>query len=439
MIERFAITEPIVISALLLGCAVIIFYARVEIAAGIYCSAMFWAYNVDVGPVTFLWVLVGTLLASALVHIVRRRIFRLTLAERQFSVWLCLWFLWTIMVYIENRTTLADLLMKNILLYNVLAFAIIFLFINDVGMMRRFAYAFIATSLIAGVASLQFIPELLDAALRHPSFHLRGLTGINYLTFGTLFALSTIFSLAMILARRNKIEALAMSLIAPICAVFLVLTGARQSLLAATIASIILIVWFIRTRRIRHGLIVLAIVAIVVIVVVLYSSTALWERWTPLQLQLALGSRQDLWRFGWDMFTRSPIWGNGLDYSTPEFGTAHNLILDSLASQGIIGFVFLCGLILFTLRVARGSWSADGSSELAKWRAALLAIWVAVFVQTQISGSVAGSWHFFWLSALIWRLAMMARQNNSQPSIVVRPAVDAPKIRPSNSGQDISL
>lgn len=52
MLSWLEITAPWQIAVVAMTCALIIFYGRIDIATGVYCSIMFWAYNVDMGPTT---------------------------------------------------------------------------------------------------------------------------------------------------------------------------------------------------------------------------------------------------------------------------------------------------------------------------------------------------------------------------------------------------
>jgi O-antigen ligase len=235
------------------------------------------------------------------------------------------------------------------------------------------------------------------------------------LTFATPFALSAIFALIMTLTARNSLQTVVMGLAALLPAVFLVFTGARQSLLGLGVAVAVLIAWLLGKKRTSRGLTLLIVIMMTIVGWRLYASTALGARWAFTASELE--SRVGFWNYGWRVFLDSPFWGSGLDYRGP-LDYAHNLILDTMASQGLVGLTFLFGFIMLVLRAARGSWAGTGNAELAVWRMGLLCAFVYVMIHSQFSGSVTGTPHFLWVPALIYRLGILARLDKSRSTTV---------------------
>ena len=64
------------------------------------------------------------------------------------------------------------------------------------------------------------------------------------------------------------------------------------------------------------------------------------------------GGREDLFDNAWIMFQQNPLFGAGLGVFTSKYGIAvHNLYLQCLAEQGLIGFVLLVFPLIFCLVV----------------------------------------------------------------------------------------
>jgi len=127
-------------------------------------------------------------------------------------------------------------------------------------------------------------------------------------------------------------------------------------------------------------------------------------------------SRLHIWGPAWEMIKDYPILGTGLDtfktvfprYATPEFAaidganvssrTAHNEILQVLATQGIIGLIIVTWL---TVMFLINWWKAYGLSK-NNWQdrlvlVGLLASWTAYSVQNLFSFGVVAIDTFYWL------------------------------------------
>jgi O-antigen ligase len=293
-------------------------------------------------------------------------------------------------------------------LYNLFSFFLIFFFARDESSIKSMVYGFIAASAVSGFIALQMLTDPVQYLLEDPDFRFRGLSGINYLTFAVPFALSCIFALVRVLVARHTAEKIVMGLVTIFLMFCLVLTGARQSVLGMAIALLIIVTWALQTKRLSLWLLLLIVGASISMAWVLYTSTALSDRWAAASGDYQI--RTEYWVEAWHTFLRSPVWGSGFEYW--QIGWAHNLLLDVLASQGVIGLAFLIGFLVFTLSAARGTWRVAGSAEIAAWRLGALAALVYTVVQTSFSGGLAGFPHFFWIPALIWRLGAMMHQDD---------------------------
>ena len=110
------------------------------------------------------------------------------------------------------------------------------------------------------------------------------------------------------------------------------------------------------------------------------------------------GTRPEIWAEMWVVFSASPIFGSGLDYN------AHNLFLGTLVTQGLVGFVFLCGWMVFALQVLRDSYRVRVDRTIQEWQWSMLLITGMAVLSGQISGDSTSLWHLFWPVVIAWNL-----------------------------------
>lgn len=408
MIDAISVTSPVILSGIAVFCLALIFLGRVDIAIGVFISILYWAYNVDLGSINALWLAVATLLGTLAVSLIRRwlsgaRVVLVSREDTPFIIWIAIWAFWMTLIYVAFPSPFAERLFKNTVLYNLVSFAVVLVAIRDAAQVRRMILAFFVASLVAGAVSLQLLAEPLVYAIDDPAFRLRGLTGINYLTFAIPFALTAIFGLARMLAAQRWLEKALMAGVLLGAVALLVLTGARQSALGLSVAVVIMLVGLLK-RNVgpSRWLVIPIVIAMGITGWQVYSSTRLSDHWALVAPDTQV--RVDYWLTGLRIFARSIVWGNGFDYMGAEDDTAHNLVIDTLASQGVIGFVFLVGFLIFPLRSILRSTSETGNSELASWRVSALSALVYTLVQTSFTGGLAAAPHLFWIGSLIWRL-----------------------------------
>lgn len=427
--ERLAITDPVLLTGLLIGCVLIIFFGRVEIAAGIYCATQRWAYSVDVGPTVWLWVWVFAMVASAIVFYQRQQPstrLRMSIDAKvpAVVVWGAIFLFWIMVSYVFSPTEYATVLVKNFILYSLLSFLAVSLFGSDFSRVKVFVFTFVGATLISGLVSLPPLPEL-TYQLQTVNFRLRGMDQINYLAFAVPFAISSIFLLVFVdQARRLGYRILAIVAIV-FCVFCLLLTGARQSILAILPAWALFIFWAWRQNRYSRRAMMMTLILGVFLATFLYNQTALVSRWTGPDASLEdLGGRIEVWQAAWDVFLRSPIWGSGFDYFNAAYG-AHDLWLDVLAGQGIMGLILLVGFLMAVLRSARGTWTGVGNPDLASWRMGFACVLFYALFQSIVGGQISSMHYLFWISALIWRLGVTARQGDSAAVAVASQRVPA--------------
>ena len=152
-------------------------------------------------------------------------------------------------------------------------------------------------------------------------------------------------------------------------------------------------------------------------------------------------SRLHIWGPAMGMIKDYPILGTGLDtfktvfprYATPDFAaidganvssrTAHNEILQVLATQGIIGLIIVTWL---TIMILINWWKAYGLSK-NNWQdrlvlVGLLASWTAYSVQNLFSFGVVALDSFYWLIIVFIVLFLDTPEKQSQLAPQQKPA-----------------
>lgn len=164
-----------------------------------------------------------------------------------------------------------------------------------------------------------------------------------------LFAITTPLSLALIILNRNKlIKAIAACSIIFSC-VAIVLFQSRGALVALVL-TLIVFIWYTGSKRI---LIIMICSGIALVSVDGITGFSLVTKFSSLST-----GREPLWMAAWKMFMEQPILGLGphmFALNHQAYGSAsytpwvHNLYLETLAEQGLIGFFALVSLFGFGL------------------------------------------------------------------------------------------
>jgi O-antigen ligase len=156
---------------------------------------------------------------------------------------------------------------------------------------------------------------------------------------------------------------------------------------------------------------------------------------TPIALNLdsSTASRVVFARIGLDMFTRSPIWGHGLNafnFRTPEFGAKygilllkdpHNIAVKMAADAGLIGLAVLASIIWAVFRCGRRLWRC-GSDEYL-----LGAVLLAAATHILVANLSANAFLYVsQISAQFWVLyALSARAYVERGATAAEPAAQA--------------
>jgi len=232
---------------------------------------------------------------------------------------------------------------------------------------------------------------------------------------------------------------------------FLILgTGSIQGLAVA--AGGFLTAFFIRTFNSKGWKSAVAICfPIASVGFFVFISTAGWGPLGNQLKQLTVLYRIDYWVAGWNMFTSSPIWGLGLDsygdyyrefrsIEAAETGptritnTAHNIFLDLLSGGGLVLFLPMLFMILFSLHYSiRGSVSKSQNTDYPVYLIPPLIVGWLIFANISIGQIGLTSWGFV-LFGLGLRASLIKKFNSNQSQNRRRRRVDSNEFSKGTDG-----
>jgi len=231
---------------------------------------------------------------------------------------------------------------------------------------------------------------------------------VNYHWWGIGYAISTILSVALVATEKKPLPRLLYTCGGLISAWLLMLSRSRQSILGTGMVLALFFLWLIskKVASARRYLLVLA-GALAIGVSWLYRTSpdlllraydATHVVSLTANLEASAGVRTGLWAFGWRVFLESPVWGAGFVHTVMP----HNFLVGTLSDQGLMGFAFLVGFLLFLLRQAHSTIATNERSELSIWRMAWLCIASFAVIRGQASGAVYSLWDLYWAAAILW-------------------------------------
>lgn len=412
----------IVESALwLLACAVIIWRGRPEIALAINFSTIYWTRNMFFIPgvqIAQTWFFMGTLALATAVYMIRDRKIDLTPRgllttdngwlpkhDRWIVFWMIGWWGWMLLLMDQFPVRELDSLFEPTVHYTILTMPTVLLIAGDVKRVRSFALAYIICSIIGVYYALRVIEIPLGYLLQDPG--LEGVLRLNlvaYPVFSRFLVIALIFCLAYFISMRRPMAAAVSLLGVALMAHAILLAGARQSMSGALICAALFLIWALR----RGGALVSRALAIGALVVFLGLSIYqvaphLVVRDDEANVEESfnlVGDRGIYWEQGFAIFRDSPVYGSGF----VEHKISHNLFVGTLADQGVVGFGFLIGFLIFALRRVWIAWFSPADTELAVFRMALAAIFFYTLIHSQAAGNSAKLPHLYWPIAMLWAL-----------------------------------
>jgi hypothetical protein len=395
-------------------CFAIILFGRPEIPLGIYLSMLGWTRGVHIGPVGHNWVLLITIIGAFAVATHKSRwSANIPIHHRWIILWVIVWWFWMYLLMVlfgplfipgEQRQVMTTLLFMVILPVSIIPFIPF-----DLHRVKGFAVSYLATAIAGGWIAVILLGIPIEKIISDPTLATVGVVRlgiINYHYFSYPLAISLVFTLALLVDNKSSSMQLILLMIGLNLVYFLILAGSRQSIIGVSIACVIMFSWMQLRRR---SSLIFSIVLVVTIAGIVYwlvdSSPALLRAQSldSNQLSTALDvreSRQSYWVKGLQLFTESPLWGFG--FSKHSF--SHNFFIGTLVDQGIVGMVFLLGVLSFWFMQSDTVWRGSGDEKLDAYRMAFFCITVFALLHSQASGSPVSVWHFWWSIAFQWKL-----------------------------------
>jgi O-antigen ligase len=407
---RVAIDNPYLIALLLALFGYLIYQGRITAVLGGFYAASNWIFNADIGPVALLRVFVAVMACTALVAVLRKKgsVGR-TLRSPQIVTTILLVVIWSLSIALKTLNTpdaLPGEMLRGFLVYTLLPTALLLIFVNELADVRQFALGFVVCTTGTAIGAVLIVPTFFLGQLGL----VLGLGGGEYLSFSWGLAMGILFGVgAFFVVRRKGLRAMFLTM-SGICCVVLLMSAARQSVLALVIA--LTYVFWVLVRR--HGQ-ARAILSVVIVFVVLggtlYFATDLGQgllidKWNKSDDDAVI--RKQYWNAGWNVFLEHPATGAGLRYMPDETDSAHNVLIDILASQGLLGFMFLSAFTSLTLSALRRGANRETEREAQLWRTILISILIFTAVHSFASGGMIAEPEFFWAPVLLMLLASIA-------------------------------
>jgi hypothetical protein len=391
----------------LLFCAFIILAGRVEWVVGIYLGLISFARTVLFGPVALFWVLATIIvIGTSIEYLKQPKRFRLIgFRDKWVVIWMVLWWFWTLLLICLFEPLHMRVFVRMLLLYIILPLPSILLFGKELGRVNAFAWCFILTTIVNGV--LIFV---ISGVAEEPRLFLslmeRGYGADiwinNYHRVGVAFGVSVIFLYAIFLNSRLLITRMIIIGIGFFLLLTLYFINSRQMMVACLISSTVFFLWSLFHLD-KRKIFLIFLICIVMLAAVLvydqelgmvirkdpvYSSEGLLNTWNI---------RSELWGLGFQSFLESPVWGDGFQTNP------HNLFISTLASEGIVGMIYLTGFLMFIGLQSYRLWKLRITLKRAVWWSmAFQCIVLFGLIHSQISGDLLRIWHLYWMSAFLW-------------------------------------
>lgn len=415
------ILNPLELAVLGLICLYAVWRGRPEIPLAIYLSVALWTRTVFVGPSAATWPLLAVTILALIryLHVVQSWSLlpkRLDLTTRQLFPrsdawivpWMALWWAWALCVLFQFELRDKMSIMRPLLLFIIIASLVAFIAIRDAAAARRFAIAYLLTGSYGLYVALRFIEVPLSYLLSDPglsSLPYRNLGIAYYNLFSHHLSIAFLLGIGLFLQARRLWSMTFFIVLALWCGYGVFLTGARQSLSGSGVAAALIFAWALSRTGKKPWRAPLAIAAIVIVVVALYQvAPHLVVREGESGLEESFNVFEDrggLWAIGWNYFLASPVWGWGFEYKL----WSHNLIVGTLADQGLVGMLFFIGYLVWAGRRLPVVWAQTPDDDRSVWRVTFFALFVFALIHGQASGNTMSTAHLHWPLWAVWALS----------------------------------
>ena len=393
-------------------CMWLIVRGRPQIVLGIYLALMIWTRVIVIFGVAHTWILLAVLVIASIKYLYENPSeIRFPPYDRWIAILFIMWFFWFFFLVFLFRPYVATNITRNWLLICLLPMPFLAIFIKDAQQAKLLALSFVITKLSTEVLYLVSTDITLQEILSDPTFGGWGAARfgiINYHWWGIGFALSSIFIFALFIMEKKPSIRFIYALLFMLSVWLLILSRSRQSIIGIMVALSIFSIWILRSRDIQLKKYIYTIIPVLVVVIALLyvRSPNLFLRaydsgqsvTVSSAMEKSTGVRMGLWSLGWEFFVESPIWGTGFVNTV----LPHNFLIGTLADQGIMGFLFLIGFLVFTLKQSSHTIISRDRDELTIWRMCWTCIVVFILVRGQASGAVYSLWDLYWAAAILW-------------------------------------
>lgn len=402
-------------------CFYIIWRGRPEIGLGPYLSMSLWGRPVIAGPIAYTWPLMAAIILAALryIHCERRLSFHPERIDttinsifpsqgRWIIIWMIFWWAWALTGLMLFKLPDKVTVYRPILILIIFGFLIGLLVANDLRRVKAFAISYLITAILGGWLALQKIDVTFSYLLQDPTISNVPVLNMglrNYHFFSHQMGIAFIMAVVLFL-QAKRLSTIALSLIgAGLCAYFLLLVGARQSISAAGVVLFTFVFWAFSRKNKTNARVVAFTVSIGVLVFLIYQvAPHLIVREGESDLNDSFNvfaDRGELWLIGWNYFLSSPIWGLGFEQKI----WSHNLFIGTLADQGLVGMIFFIGFLSFVAYLIPTVITQAPDDPRALWRMAFFGVFLFGLVHGQGSGNTMTTAHLHWSIGFLWMLS----------------------------------
>jgi len=410
--QLFSINLPVFLSLLLIiGLVIIALYGHLSILLGVYIASSFWINIpilklIDTISIQLNYFLIPLLFFNWLLHFYRNKQLRnFRKIDLVFGIFIFVWICWTLFNVIINGIPPDYFkIFFIILVFNLFIPNISISFLNIKGF-NNFLYSYLLTEILLSFLVMvnftayykYFLFDLINYFELIPA----SAYSINYHAFGRVAMIGLFFGLIGIINKENKkfVTKLFFAISIPISFYVIIWSGARQYLLGSFVGLILFVIWVLFKSDKKKLLLILLFLLIGSFFLINTNLQVL--RFTNL-VSTDMNVRESIWNSMWMDFGKSPLIGNGIFYGSP-LPVSHGLILDSFASQGVIGFVFLLLFLGFVLLFSKGSLKRNNSAVDA-WRIGTLFLFFSTLIQSQFSANMISAYNLYFVGFVIWRL-----------------------------------
>jgi hypothetical protein len=413
----------------------IIFHARVYGAMAFFLASSYSSLVVRVGPTTLVPVAFGALLITVLLQLKQTDAFRLPASARPIVaiyVALMAWILIRGVLGLQESDQDVQPLLYLIIFVNVLPFVVASTLSWDDRAVQDFAKGFVAAVLVTMVIVWS---RAMDAGLGWSAFFndfwltqwsgietspfviVTGVTNYHWYSWNLgLAAMAVLFVLRTRESRYHRFYLISAGVFLIVCIQQIGLVGSRQSIISLLVA-----VLYTSWTRIRKALINVG--AFLLVAALALSALRALADLEPLPVALMHGadtisdafdpavSRGSEWQKGLETFAGSPVIGVGFN-SEEGFSLGHNIVINTLANLGLVGFVLfalLAGLYIMTPLKAVLRQTGSGLDI----NRGLIGMQLFLVGTSLASGSLIASSGILWIGAIVIRRVQPAYKRSA--------------------------